>query len=256
MRAAPGTQIVLFDGSGAEFPAIVQRVGRNEVELSVTSRAEISRELPVARDARRRPAEGRATKMAGREGRRSGRGADCPSADPAGGGSTGRAGPVAAAAGRDRGLETVRPQSPVADRRAARLARLLGKCGRPAVPALGPAARLSPRAHICPFRRNWPTPSSWPWDRRAGSPARRRLWRFWPVGTPSTLGRARCRVETAALDVDGDGRPAHGILKRIHVPLCQPANVFQEPFIGAAQDRRQPDGKRRCAAPLRRSSAR
>jgi 16S rRNA (uracil1498-N3)-methyltransferase len=48
MRAAPGTQIVLFDGSGAEFPAIVQGVGRNEVELSVASRAEINRELPVA----------------------------------------------------------------------------------------------------------------------------------------------------------------------------------------------------------------
>ncbi len=47
MRAAPGKQILLFDGSGAEFPAVVKQVGRSEVELSVTSRAEINRELPV-----------------------------------------------------------------------------------------------------------------------------------------------------------------------------------------------------------------
>ncbi len=48
MRTAPGRQIVLFDGCGAEFPAVVQQVGRSEVELSVTSRAEINRELLVA----------------------------------------------------------------------------------------------------------------------------------------------------------------------------------------------------------------
>jgi 16S rRNA (uracil1498-N3)-methyltransferase len=47
MRAMAGQQIVLFDGSGAEFPAVIQQVGRSEVELSVTSRAEINRELPV-----------------------------------------------------------------------------------------------------------------------------------------------------------------------------------------------------------------
>ena len=47
MRAAPGMRVVLFDGSGAEFPAVVQQVGRNEVELSVLSREEVSRELPV-----------------------------------------------------------------------------------------------------------------------------------------------------------------------------------------------------------------
>ena len=47
MGATPGRQIVLFDGSGAEFPAVIQQVGRSEVELSVNSRAEINRELPL-----------------------------------------------------------------------------------------------------------------------------------------------------------------------------------------------------------------
>ncbi len=45
MRAAPGTRLVLFDGSGAEFPAVVQHVGRSEVELSAISRHEMNREL-------------------------------------------------------------------------------------------------------------------------------------------------------------------------------------------------------------------
>ncbi|NQU25902.1 MAG: 16S rRNA (uracil(1498)-N(3))-methyltransferase [Candidatus Nealsonbacteria bacterium] len=48
MRARPGTEIVLFDGSGAEFPARVERLGRAEVELSVLGRDEIDRELPRA----------------------------------------------------------------------------------------------------------------------------------------------------------------------------------------------------------------
>jgi 16S rRNA (uracil1498-N3)-methyltransferase len=47
MRAARGTQVVLFDGSGAEFPAVVQEVGRNSVELSVSSREVVDRELPL-----------------------------------------------------------------------------------------------------------------------------------------------------------------------------------------------------------------
>ncbi len=46
MRALPGLHVVLFDGSGAEFPAIVHRVGRSEVELEVLSREPIDRELP------------------------------------------------------------------------------------------------------------------------------------------------------------------------------------------------------------------
>ncbi len=46
MRAAPGVRVTLFDGGGDEFPAVVERVGRSEVELSVVSRERIDRELP------------------------------------------------------------------------------------------------------------------------------------------------------------------------------------------------------------------
>ena len=47
MRAAPGTAVTLFDGSGCEFSAEVRRIGRSEVELAVLQRLEINRELPV-----------------------------------------------------------------------------------------------------------------------------------------------------------------------------------------------------------------
>jgi 16S rRNA (uracil1498-N3)-methyltransferase len=46
MRAAPGMRVVLFDGSGAEVQAIVERIGRGDVELSAESRKEVDRELP------------------------------------------------------------------------------------------------------------------------------------------------------------------------------------------------------------------
>lgn len=46
MRAKPGVEVTLFDGSGAEFPATVQRVSRSEVQLSVGPRREVDRELP------------------------------------------------------------------------------------------------------------------------------------------------------------------------------------------------------------------
>jgi len=45
MRAAPGTEVVLFDDGGAEFMAIVEAVRRGEIELSVTERIEADREL-------------------------------------------------------------------------------------------------------------------------------------------------------------------------------------------------------------------
>jgi 16S rRNA (uracil1498-N3)-methyltransferase len=48
MRARPGTEIVLFDGSGAQFSARVERLRRAEVELAVLTRDEIDRELPRA----------------------------------------------------------------------------------------------------------------------------------------------------------------------------------------------------------------
>jgi 16S rRNA (uracil1498-N3)-methyltransferase len=47
MRARPGTRVVLFDGSGAEFPAEVRQLHRSEVELAVQSRELVDRELPL-----------------------------------------------------------------------------------------------------------------------------------------------------------------------------------------------------------------
>jgi len=45
MRAKAGDTVTLFDGSGAEFAARVERINRATVELAVLSRAEIDREL-------------------------------------------------------------------------------------------------------------------------------------------------------------------------------------------------------------------
>lgn len=47
MRARPGSRVVLFDGSGAEFAARVESVGRTKVELAITGREEVDRELPL-----------------------------------------------------------------------------------------------------------------------------------------------------------------------------------------------------------------
>ncbi len=46
MRARQGAKVILFDGSGCEFSARVERLGRNCVDLSVLSREEVDRELP------------------------------------------------------------------------------------------------------------------------------------------------------------------------------------------------------------------
>jgi 16S rRNA (uracil1498-N3)-methyltransferase len=46
MRAAIGEPVTLFDGSGAEFTAIIEKSARSEVELRVVTRHEINRELP------------------------------------------------------------------------------------------------------------------------------------------------------------------------------------------------------------------
>ena len=48
MRATPGVQVTLFDGGGDEFPSVVERVGRSDVELTALSRERIDRELPFA----------------------------------------------------------------------------------------------------------------------------------------------------------------------------------------------------------------
>ena len=46
MRAVPGTRVTLFDGGGDECTAVVERIGRSEVELSILAREHINRELP------------------------------------------------------------------------------------------------------------------------------------------------------------------------------------------------------------------
>lgn len=47
MRAKPGQQVTVFDRSGAEFAARVERLGRSEVELAVGERIEVDREAPL-----------------------------------------------------------------------------------------------------------------------------------------------------------------------------------------------------------------
>jgi 16S rRNA (uracil1498-N3)-methyltransferase len=46
MRAKVGDELVLFDGSGAEFPARIEKIARSQVDLSVSGRREVDRELP------------------------------------------------------------------------------------------------------------------------------------------------------------------------------------------------------------------
>ncbi|NQT14332.1 MAG: 16S rRNA (uracil(1498)-N(3))-methyltransferase, partial [Planctomycetes bacterium] len=44
MRASPGSRVILFDGSGIEFSAQVERITRTEVHLAILSRADVDRE--------------------------------------------------------------------------------------------------------------------------------------------------------------------------------------------------------------------
>ncbi|MFO0789617.1 MAG: RsmE family RNA methyltransferase [Pirellulales bacterium] len=46
MRAAAGTEIVLFDNSGAEFTAVVEDTRRGEAVVKIVERHELNRELP------------------------------------------------------------------------------------------------------------------------------------------------------------------------------------------------------------------
>lgn len=48
LRARSGDEVVLFDGSGAEFAARVEQTGRSTVELALLAKHEIDRELAVA----------------------------------------------------------------------------------------------------------------------------------------------------------------------------------------------------------------
>src|SRR5258707_14453456 len=45
MRAKPGMEVTLFAGTGCEFRAHVERVGRSAIQLAVLSQVEIDREL-------------------------------------------------------------------------------------------------------------------------------------------------------------------------------------------------------------------
>ncbi len=47
LRAAPGDQVLLLDGSGWEYLARVLAVDRRRVELEILSREQVDRELPV-----------------------------------------------------------------------------------------------------------------------------------------------------------------------------------------------------------------
>jgi 16S rRNA (uracil1498-N3)-methyltransferase len=46
LRAALGTEVILFDGTGAEFLARVERTERSSVRLKIIERREVDRELP------------------------------------------------------------------------------------------------------------------------------------------------------------------------------------------------------------------
>lgn len=46
LRAVPGMEVTLFDGSGCEFDAEVIACKRSTVELAITERREVNRELP------------------------------------------------------------------------------------------------------------------------------------------------------------------------------------------------------------------
>ncbi|HVA46831.1 MAG TPA: 16S rRNA (uracil(1498)-N(3))-methyltransferase [Pirellulales bacterium] len=47
MRARTGDEVVVFDGSGAEWQARVAGIGRRQVELDLLERREVDRELPL-----------------------------------------------------------------------------------------------------------------------------------------------------------------------------------------------------------------
>ncbi len=48
MRGKVGDEVILFDGSGCEFGARVERLSRSSVELAVHQRQAVDRELPLA----------------------------------------------------------------------------------------------------------------------------------------------------------------------------------------------------------------
>jgi 16S rRNA (uracil1498-N3)-methyltransferase len=47
LRARVGEEVQLFDGTGYEYAAVVERIGRSDVELTVLRRAQVNRELSI-----------------------------------------------------------------------------------------------------------------------------------------------------------------------------------------------------------------
>jgi 16S rRNA (uracil1498-N3)-methyltransferase len=48
MRASVGDSVTVFDGNGAEFAAVIEKLNRTSVDLRVLERREIDRELPFS----------------------------------------------------------------------------------------------------------------------------------------------------------------------------------------------------------------
>ena len=48
LRAQPGDVVTLFDGLGGEYSATIDAVNRNETELTIESKNDVSRELPFS----------------------------------------------------------------------------------------------------------------------------------------------------------------------------------------------------------------
>jgi 16S rRNA (uracil1498-N3)-methyltransferase len=48
MRAKLGEEVTLFDGSGREFTARIERLGRSDVELAILTQAVVDRESPMS----------------------------------------------------------------------------------------------------------------------------------------------------------------------------------------------------------------
>ena len=140
MRAGPGDAVVLFDGSGAEFDAVVERSTRAEVELAVRSRREVDRESPRALTLAVALPKGDRQKWLVEKAVELGVRRMVPLADRARRGPTGRPGARAAASHGDRGLEAMRPQPADGDRRAANPARTDRRHRRRAVPVAGASA--------------------------------------------------------------------------------------------------------------------
>ncbi len=223
MRAAPGRQIVLFDGRGAEFPATVKQVGRSDVELSVTAREEINRELPIdltlgvalPKGERQKwlvekAVEVGVTRMVPL---RTERGVAQPVEQAL---SRLRRAVIEASkqCGRNRLLQIDEPQHWPDFLEAAAACRA----------GCWPSRKAFTGIPICPFRSNCPRPWCWRSDRRADLPARRRLWQLPPAGTPSTLDRARLRGNRRAR-AGGDGRPAAQRLECLPSPFGKGAGV-------------------------------